>query len=143
MTAKNSKTAPQKSGQKSYNARFGNQSAVKHNGETAISAIHNGTELTGPARQAELAVYEELASAGRASIVTRNAARLQAASDLFWNALIRAGEANDLEKIDRYAARFGWLSQAALRAWAQVGVEEKSNDDPNLIDALASIKDKK
>lgn len=128
--------------EKHYNSRPNNQAATKHNGESAVKAITAGAELTGPARQAELQVYEELTTDGRASIITRNAARLQAASDLFWNALCAAGERNDLEAIDRYAQRFGWLSQAALRAWVQVANEQKQADDSGIIDAINSAKGK-
>lgn len=107
----------------------GNQNAKIHGGEAALSAIRNGTELTGPARDAELQVYTELATQGRASIVTRTAVRLQAACDLFWAALVDAGERGDLSAMDRYVARFGWLASASLRAWQQVRAEEKDADD--------------
>ena len=97
-----------------------NNSALKHGGEAALSAIKNGTALTGPAREAELQVYTELANEGRPAIVTRTAVRLQAACDLYWSALVDAGERGDLAGLDRFVARFGWLAGASLRAWVQV-----------------------
>jgi len=107
----------------------GNTNATKHNGEAAVKAIQHGAALTGPARDAELAVYTELANDGRPAIVTRTAVRLQAACDLFWAALVDAGERNDLAAMDRYVARFGWLAGASLRAWAQVKTEEGRDGD--------------
>lgn len=107
----------------------GNTNATKHNGEAAVKAIQHGQALTGPARDAELAVYTELANEGRPAIVTRTAVRLQAACDLFWAALVDAGERGDLQALDRYVARFGWLAGASLRAWAQVRDEEKDAPD--------------
>jgi hypothetical protein len=120
-----------------------NQAAAKHGGEGALFSIKTGTKLTGPARDAEQAVYAELATEGRASIVVRNAARLQAAADLFWNALIAAGEKGDLQAINTYTARFGWLSQAALRAWAQVAIEQKTADDGSIEAAISSAREAK
>ena len=113
--------------------RANNKAAVKHGGEAAVKAITAGTELTGPAALAEAQVYEQLAQAGgRASLVTQNAARLQAAADLYWRALIEAGESGDLKALDRYVARFGWLASSSLRAWAQVKDEQK--DAPDALD---------
>lgn len=117
-----------------------NQAALKHGGEPAIVAIKAGTEFTGPARLAEIEVYKELASEGRPAIVLRLAVRLTAASDLFHAAMIEAASRGDLEKMDRYVARFGWLAGASLRAWAQVAQEEKNSDDSGIIEALASAK---
>lgn len=100
-----------------------------HGGDAALTHIKAGAELTGPARDAELAVYTELANEGRPAIVTRTAVRLQAACDLFWAALVDAGERGDLQALDRYVARFGWLAGASLRAWTQVRDEEKNAPD--------------
>lgn len=108
-----------------YNARPGNDSAQKHGGEAALARIKAGDALTGPAREAELAVTDELNTNGRRSLVVRNATRLQAACDLFWQAVTGAAERQDLQALDRYVARFGWLASASLRAWAQVAAEEK------------------
>lgn len=102
-----------------------NGNAVKHGGEAALDRIKTGEALTGPAREAELAAIDEFNTAGRQSLVLRNALRLQAACDLFWQAVNGAAEAGDLEALDRYVARFGWLAGASLRAWAQVAQEEK------------------
>jgi len=96
---------------------------VIHGGEATVKALKAGTPLTGLAAEAELAVYEELDTAGRYAIVVRNAARVQAAADLYWNAVAKAAQDQDLEALDRYIKRHGWLSGVALRAWAQVKAE--------------------
>lgn len=116
--------------QRSPGAPPGNQNArVIHGGEGAIKRLGAGLEYVGLAHEVELAVIAELETDGRAAIVTRNARRLQAACDLFWNAVTKAAQDGDLEKLDRYVARFGWLAQAALRAWAQVKQEQRDADD--------------
>lgn len=111
----------------------GNTANLIHGGGAAEARIQRGEPLTGPAREAELAVYEELAMTGRAAVVKRNAARLQAAADLYWSAISKlmaiveeeGQPANHyIKKLDGYIARFGWLAGASLRAWAQVKEEE-------------------
>ena len=37
----------------------------------------------------------------------------------------KAANDGDLEKLDSYCARFGWLAGASLRAWAEVRKESK------------------
>jgi hypothetical protein len=108
---------------------------MKHGGGAAITALQKGEPLTGPGRQAELAVYEDLETQGRAFLVRRNAARLQAAADLYWGAIVRLMEGiGDDEpadvvilKLDTFVKRFGWLAGASLRAWAAVKEEEKAS----------------
>lgn len=65
-------------------------------------------------------------------MVKQLTSRLKAACDMYYNALVRAGEEGDLQKLDRYTARFGWLATATLRALAQVKQEEK--DAPDTLD---------
>lgn len=120
----------------------GNQTGARHNGETAVKAIQKGTELTGPARLAELEVYNELATEGRPAIVLRLAVRLTAAADLFHNAMVEAAESGDLQRMDSYCKRFGWLATSSLRAWAQVQAEEKQADDSGIIEAIESARGK-
>ena len=122
--------------------RPGNQAAVKHGGEAAIKAIQHGTDHIGMAREAELAVIDELETAGRAAIVARNATRLQAAADLYWGAVSKAAQEGDLEALDKYVARYGWLAGCSLRAWAEVAKDDKAAG-PNLIDLLGGGDDDK
>ena len=118
----------------------GNQAAVKHGAEAAVKAIQHGTEHVGLAREAELAVVAELETVGRAAVVVRNATRLQAAADLYWGAVSKAAQEGDLEALDKYVARYGWLAGCSLRAWAEVKKDDKAAG-PNLIDLLGGGED--
>lgn len=115
-------------------ARENNQNGLLHGGGAARQALSKDTEFTGLARQVELNVRDELEVKGRVSIVTRAAVRLQAASDLYWSALVDAGERGDDKAINSYAKTFGWLQSKALGAWQQLRVEQDTNDD-GVIDA--------
>ena len=97
----------------------GNQNAnVIHGGAGAVRRIREGKPFVGLAAEAEKAVYGELEMEGRYALVIRNAVRLQAAADLYWNAVVTAAQDRSLEALDRYIKCFGWLAGCALRAWA-------------------------
>ncbi len=124
-------------------APLGNSNApVVHGGEGAVKKLSSGQEFVGLAHEAEHAVAVELETVGRASIVIRNARRLQAACDLFWNAVTKAAQVGDLESLDRYVARFGWLAGASLRAWAQVRQEDGDGRGASARDVLDAIRGK-
>ena len=97
-----------------------NKNAQTHGGGAAIDKIRKGEPLTGLAAEAEQNAIAELENKGVDSMAERNAVRLQAASDLYWNAVLKAAQDNDLEALDRYVARFGWLAGCTLRALEQV-----------------------
>ncbi len=124
-----------------HNARPENQNTLVHGGAAARKALTTGAEFHGPAKDAELAVRDELAVNGRVSIVERAAIRLQAASDLYWNALIQAGEAGDTKAVNSYAKSFGWLQSKALTAWQQLKLEQQdASPETTAIEVLKSIK---
>lgn len=100
--------------------------ALKHGAEGGVTRITKGQELVGLAADAEQAVYNELEQKGRLSLVIRDAARLQACADLFWNAVQKAAESGDLAQLDHFVARFGWLASSSLRAWQLVHDLEKT-----------------
>ncbi len=106
--------------------------SVKFGAERAVKQIQHGQALTGPAREAEEQVRDDLANIGRVEIVTNAAIRLEAVARLFYNAVIDASERGDMEKLDTYVKRFGWLQSSALRAWAQV--KQEKADAPNALD---------
>jgi hypothetical protein len=109
-----------------------NKNALKHGGEAAVKAIQHGEAFHGLAATEERTVKADLADQGRAAMVEEQAIRLHTASRLYWNAVQKAADDGDLEKLDRYCARFGWLASSALRAWAEVRKEEK--DKPPALD---------
>jgi hypothetical protein len=122
----------------------GNKARQVHGGEAALVKIKSGAPLAGLGAEAETAVIAELDIQGRPALVKRNATRLQAAADLYWNAVCKAAQDGDLQALDRYTARFGWISSVALRAWAQVGQEDRTDDRQSVIDAaLRDIKEAK
>ncbi len=109
----------------------GNQSATIHGGAGAVRAIQKGEPFKGLAAKTEQEVKAEFYEAGRASMVEEQAVRLHTAARLYWNAVQKAADEGDLEKLDSYIARFGWLAGASLRAWEQVRKEE-GNKPPSL-----------
>lgn len=87
---------------------------VIHGGRAGREALTTGEEFTGPAKEAELAVREELATDGRLALVLRGAIRLQAVADLYFTALIDAGERNDQVRLNSYVKTFTYIQSKAL-----------------------------
>lgn len=107
-------------GKRKRGAQPGSQHALKHGGEAAVAAIRHGRVFTGILAEAELAVYRELDEGGVPALVRRLAARAVAATDLYWNALSAAAEDRNLDAIDGYVGRFGWLLGVSMRALEQM-----------------------
>jgi hypothetical protein len=105
----------------------GNTNAEKHGGRAAITAVHDGTEFTGLAIAKESEVVIELDTLGVEPIEQRAAVRLQTISDLFYDAIQAAAQRGDMEKINEYTKRFGWIQSKALVAWAAVKANRKQN----------------
>ena len=124
-------------------APTGNGNAATHGGAGAVLRLQTGQELVGLAADAERAVYIEIETSGRWVIIMRNAARLQAATDLYWNAITKSAQEGDLDKLDHYVARFGWLAGASLRAWAQVKSESNSDEGATARDVLDALKNER
>lgn len=120
--------------------RIAGEKVAKHGGAGAVRAIQRGEPLHGLAAQAEQDVYQELSESGVYNLIERNAARLQAACDLYWNAVQKAAQENDLKALDRYVSRYGWLAGASLRAWAQVRQEQRQRDPLDAAKILEVVK---
>lgn len=103
----------------------GNLKAQKHGAEGAIKRIQSGQPFTGLAAEAEREVRAQLEITGRISIMFDDAARLQTVANLYFEAMRKAFEEGNFEKIDKVVSRYGWLATAALRAWSAVGLEEE------------------
>lgn len=114
-----------------------NKNALKHGGEATVKAITKGEPLRGLAAEAQADVMAEYETSGHVPLVLKNASRLQAAANLYWAALSNAAEAGDLEKIDRYIQRLGWLTSCALRAWAEVRKDTPDKPKKTVIDMLS------
>lgn len=109
----------------------------KHGGAGAVKAIRRNTDFRGLAAGHETEVRAELQAEGRASIVERNAIRLQTAADLYFEAVIKAFQDGELDRADSYIRQYGWLAGAALRAWAQLKGE--SREKPEDVQAVISL----
>ena len=118
---------------------------VVHGGEGAVKAIQRGEELSGLAAD-ELKTVEAIYQfAGRRAIVTDNAMRTQAAANLYWNAIQKAAQTGDIDKLDGYVARFGWLVGVVTRLWQAEAAEEKAAEAAGVgvVDVLKAIKPSK
>jgi hypothetical protein len=121
----------------------GNNNATKHGGAGAIKRIEKGMPFIGIAHEAEAQVQAEYMTDGAGALELRNAQRLQAAADLYWGAVSKAAEAGDLQAIDKYIQRYGWLASLALRAWTEMRKKEQSNSGIDAGKVLEVIKREK
>lgn len=102
---------------------------LKHGGEGAVKAIQRGEAFKGLAASEERAVKAELEASGRAEMVRQEAVRLKTACNLYWTAVSKAADDGDIDALDKYVKRYGWLAGATLRAWAQVKEEDQDRAD--------------
>jgi hypothetical protein len=117
-------------------APIGSQNAVTHGGAGAIKRIANGQPLIGLALEEELRMQDKYNAEGAAPQQLQLALRLNAAANLYWDALSKAADAGDLKVVDRYVRCFGWLASKALLAWDVIGRHDKNK---NRLDLGASI----
>jgi len=122
-------------------ATNGNQNALKHGGAGALRRIAEGRELAGLAATAQAEVQARVAEHGVDGELRRNAERWQAATDLYYNALMAALQGGDVERATGLLAKWGWGTNSAIRAWTVVKQSEKTKDNTgNVIDALSSYR---
>jgi hypothetical protein len=115
------------------------EAPLKHGGAAAVISVQKGTPLHGLAAQAEQEVTLELENKGALALIQRNATRLQAACDLYWNAVQVAAQDGDLKALDHYVARYGWLAGCSLRAWTLVRQERRLKDEDKAPDIDAVL----
>lgn len=109
----------------------GNQSAFKHGGEAAVSAISKNVPFKGVAKEAQERVESQLSLVGSLGVEKDLMTRLVTATNLYWDAINKAAQEGDLIALDRYIQRFGWLATSSLRALKQVADHEKERgNDP-------------
>jgi len=118
-------------------AQTGNQKATKHGAEGAIRRISQGTPFLGIALDQQHAVETRLETDGLEAIVQENAIRLQTATDLYYQATLKAAQDGDTAAFDRFIARYGWIAGVTLRAWAQVKADRKGKGG-KITEVLAS-----
>ena len=123
-------------------AQKGNTTALKHGGAVAVKAIEDGREFSGVALDQQHKIEAQLDTDGLEAIVKNTAVRLQTAADLYYGALLKAADDGNLEAMDRYTQRFGWLAAAALRAWSQVKTDRKNKSNlSEVLDAYSQQSD--
>lgn len=118
-----------------------NQNALKHGGEGAIRRISEGKPFIGLAAEEEKAVAAEIEESGIDALVRADAIRLQTALNLYWGAVQKAAQAGDLDALDRYTARYGWLAGVTLRALAQLKTMAK--DKTNVQEVIDLYREKR
>jgi hypothetical protein len=101
------------------------KNALVHGGSAGEADLTSGAPLRDMAASAQQNVQEDLDRHGVSYLVHEQAARLHAVSRLYWDACLAAAQAGDIQKLDQYVSRFGWLAGASLRAWQQVQAEDK------------------
>ena len=118
-----------------------NQHATKHGGAGALRRIAEGKELIGLAATAQAEVQARVAEHGVDGELRRNAERWQAATDLYYNALMAALQGGDVDRATGLLAKWGWGTNSAIRAWTVVKQSEKTKDNTGkVIDALSSYR---
>lgn len=119
----------------------GNQNAVRHGGRGALDRIAKGEDLIGIAAEAQKEVQARVQDHGVDGELRRDAERWQAATDLYYNALIAALQRGDIEQATGLFAKWGWGNNSAIRAWTIVKQTEKTHDHTGkIIDALAEYR---
>ncbi len=113
-----------------------NKNHLKHGGAAAVQALTTGAEFTGLAAEAQKDVEADLVIKGQSAMVLENATRIQAAARLYWNAISKAMDDGNLENLDHYIARFGWLVGVANRTWDQARKDLPIKKRVDVIDML-------
>jgi len=105
-------------------------------GAKAIKQLQHGDSLSGIAAEAQAAVEMTLETEGIHAIMRLNATRTQAVADMYWGALQKAAQDGDLEQLDKFTARYGWLSGVAMRAWQAVNDLEKKSRRTTILNVM-------
>ncbi len=109
---------------------------LKHGGAAAVQALTTGADFTGLAAEAQKDVEADLVIKGQSAMILENATRIQAAARLYWNAISKAMNDGNLENLDHYIARFGWLVGVANRTWDQARKDLPIKKRVDVIDLL-------
>ena len=116
----------------------GNESRLTHGIERSVKALASGRDLVGRAHDAQLAVHSEIETDGVIALLRRNVERTQAVTDLVWNEIQAAVQADDAERFDAWVRRHGWLVGVVNRAIQQLGDFEKNGDKGTSASAVLS-----
>lgn len=102
-----------------------NERALTHGGARALEALSKGKPYKGLVAELELDIQALYEAHGRLLMLERLAIRTHTVAEVFWGAFIKAVDSGEFDKVDHCAKRYGWLSGAAGRLWAQVREEKR------------------
>lgn len=109
---------------------------LKHSAAGAERRLSTGENLTGIAKQAEDSIATELANDGIVAVYKKRFTRLQAVSDLYYAAILGAKNMDDL---DKFVQRYGWLQGSALRALVVLKDMEAEHHKESLNQLLGKV----
>jgi hypothetical protein len=115
-----------------------NQNATIHGACGAERRLTTGEGFIGVAHEIELEVADELNNDGLIAVYRKRTTRLQAVADLYYAAILGA---TDIEKLDKWVQRYGWLQASALRSMVVLRDLEKSSRGESLNELLGKVKD--
>ncbi len=114
--------------------------ATKHGGAGAIRRISEGKPFIGLAKLAQDDVLARIETEGMTGELLLDATRLQAAADMYWPVFVKTLEEGDVERATEYLAKFGWLTNSAIRAWQAAEKAKPKNDDKGVTEVLATYR---
>lgn len=104
-----------------------------HGGSGAVRRMGKGLPFTGKAAEIALVVRQELEDLGKAPLAAELVVKSMAALRLYWQAFLSAADAGDVEKMDSYLKRLGWLIGVAGRSLDRVKEHPDALDLPTLL----------
>ena len=111
--------------------------AVKHGAGAGEVAITKGADFSGMAQEEQARVMAELEMEGIDAIMRRDAIRYQTVSDLYFAAILGC---TDIERLDMYVRRWGWITGHAMRAWRDVKDAEKAAGVKDVTEVLKALR---
>lgn len=120
-----------------------NQNAAKHGGAGAIRRLSKGEPFVGLAKAAQDDVLDRIETGSMEGELQRNAVRLQAAADIYWPVFVKTLEEGDIKRATDYLAKFGWLTNSAIRAWQAAVKLKPKDDDSGATEVLATYRNTK
>ena len=123
--------------------KAGNQAHLVHGGAAAVKAMLEGQPFKGLAAQAQREVVADLEASGRGAMLREIATKAHVCLRLYWNAVESACDKGDLDKLDLYCQRFGWLAGVTRRCWASVREEEQTSGRAGALDYATLLSEKR
>lgn len=117
----------------------GNINAQKHGGAGAVYKIKTNQPFTGLASEVEKQLTVDLANEGPTALLTKDLIRIHTAAELYWQAIMGAAEAGNMQKFEGYCKTYGWLATAGARLLGQLAATNGKEAPTKAIDVLKSL----